>query len=95
MSHALKKYFIWLESVLVLVLVYALLLVFAGSVAGALFEWFGFGPDDSIQSSEVDAYLRLPYMVLGAVMAGWSNRCCWSWRWNRCDGAVASATGRA
>ncbi|MEY2643118.1 MAG: hypothetical protein RLZZ368_1765 [Actinomycetota bacterium] len=63
---------IWLESVLVLVLLYALLLVFAGSAAGALFEWFGFGPDDSIQSSEVDAYLRLPYMVLGAVMAGWS-----------------------
>ena len=62
----------WLTIVLALVLVYALLLVVAGSVAGSLFEWFGFGPDDAIDTPEVREYLKLPYMVLGAVMAGWA-----------------------
>lgn len=64
---------VWLQIVLLAVLVYAILLVVAGSVAGSLFSWFGFGPADSIDTSEVRDYLRLPYMVLGAVMAGWAS----------------------
>lgn len=62
----------WLEVVLALVLVYAGLLVFAGSIAGSLFSVFGFGPPDEFDTAEVRTYLRLPYMVLGAVLAGWS-----------------------
>jgi len=62
----------WLEVVLILVLIYSLLLVFAGTTAGSLFSWFGFGPDESIDTDAVQDYLRLPYMVLGAVMAGWA-----------------------
>lgn len=62
----------WLQMVLVGVLVYSLALVFAGRTAGNLFSWLGFGPDESIDTSEVRDYLRLPFMVLGAVMAGWS-----------------------
>jgi len=62
----------WLEVVLVLVLVYSLLLVFAGRAAGSMFSWFGFGPGSSIDTEEVRDYLRLPFMVLGAVMAGWA-----------------------
>ena len=61
----------WLEVVLFLVLIYSLLLVFAGATAGSLFSWFGFGPDKSINTDPVRDYLLLPYMVLGAVMAGW------------------------
>ena len=63
---------VWLQIVLLAVLAYAILLVVAGSVAGSLFSWFGFGPKESIDTSEVRDYLRLPYMVLGAVMAGWA-----------------------
>ena len=62
---------IWLQVVLYAVLVYSLVLVVAGGVAGSLFSWFGFGPSRSIDTDEVREYLRLPYMVLGAVMAGW------------------------
>ena len=62
----------WLEVVLVLVFTYSLLLVFAGSTAGSLFAWFGFGPQESIDTEDVRDYLRLPFMVLGAVMAGWA-----------------------
>ena len=62
----------WLEIVLILVLGYSLLLVVAGATAGSLFSWFGFGPDESIDTDAVRDYLRLPYMVLGAVMAGWT-----------------------
>ena len=62
----------WLQMVLVGVLVYSLALVFAGRTAGNLFSWLGFGPDESIDTSEVRDYLRLPFMVLGAVMVGWS-----------------------
>jgi hypothetical protein len=61
----------WLQLVLGAVFIYSLLLVFTGSVAGSLFSWFGFGPDEAIDTSEVKDYLLLPYMVLGAVMAGW------------------------
>lgn len=61
----------WLQLVLSAVFLYSLLLVFLGSVAGSLFSWFGFGPNESINTSEVRDYLLLPYMVLGAVMAGW------------------------
>ena len=66
--HTLIK---WLEVVLIFVLIYSLLLVFAGTTAGSLFSWFGFGPDESIDTDAVQDYLLLPYMVLGAVMAGW------------------------
>lgn len=62
----------WLQMVLVGVLVYSIVLVVAGSTAHSLFKWFGFGPDSSIDTDEVRNYLRLPYMVLGAVMAGWT-----------------------
>jgi len=61
----------WLQLVLGAVFVYSLLLVFAGSLAGSLFSWFGFGPKESIDTSEVREYLLLPYMVLGAVLSGW------------------------
>lgn len=61
----------WLEVVLVIVLAYSLLLVVAGSVAGSLFSALGFGPPDAIDTDKVRTYLRLPYMVLGAVLAGW------------------------
>jgi hypothetical protein len=61
----------WLQIVLSALLVYSLLLVVAGGVAHSLFSWFGFGPDRSIDTEQVREYLRLPYMVLGAVMAGW------------------------
>lgn len=71
-SDPRQKFITWLEVVLWIVLGYSLLLVFAGATAGSLFAWLGFGPADSIDSSEVRDYLRLPYMVLGAVMAGWS-----------------------
>jgi hypothetical protein len=61
----------WLQLVLGAVFIYSLLLIFKGSVAGSLFSWFGFGPNEAIDTSEVQDYLLLPYMVLGAVMAGW------------------------
>lgn len=67
-----NRWIIWLQVVLGLLLAYALLLVVAGSVAGSLFDWFEFGPDDSIDTDEVRDYLKLPFMVLGAVMAGWA-----------------------
>ena len=62
----------WLVVVLSLVFIYSLLLVFAGSTASSLFAWFGFGPQESIDTDAVRDYLRLPFMVLGAVMAGWA-----------------------
>lgn len=55
----------WLEVALAVVIVYSLLLVVAGSVAGSLFSTLGFGPPDAIDTVEVRSYLRLPYMVLG------------------------------
>jgi hypothetical protein len=61
----------WLQLVLGAVFIYSLILVFKGSVAGSLFSWFGFGPNETVDTSEVQDYLLLPYMVLGAVMAGW------------------------
>jgi len=62
----------WLTIVLVIVLLYSFMLVVAGSVAGSAFEFLGFGPPESIDTPQLHDYLRLPYMVLGAVMAGWS-----------------------
>ena len=62
----------WLQVVLTAVFVYSIVLVVTGSTAHSLFKWFGFGPDSSIDSVEVRDYLRLPYMVLGAVMSGWT-----------------------
>ena len=63
---------IWLQVVLVLLLAYSLVLVFAGSIAGQLFTALGFGPPESADTELVGDYLKLPFMVLGAVMAGWS-----------------------
>ena len=71
MADRRRQFIKWLEVVLVLVLGYALLLVIAGATAGSLFSWFGFGPEESIDTDAVRDYLLLPYMVLGAVMAGW------------------------
>jgi len=71
-TWARQTFIKWLEVVLFLVLIYSLLLVFAGTTAGSLFSWFGFGPEESINTAAVSDYLRLPYMVLGAVMAGWA-----------------------
>ena len=62
----------WLQVVLVGVCLYSLVLVLAGRTAGSLFAGLGFGPDDSIDTEAVRDFLRLPFMVLGAVMAGWS-----------------------
>ena len=62
----------WLQVVLALLFVYALTRVFAGSFAGPLFSARGFGPPASIDTDAVRDYLRLPFMVLGAVLAGWS-----------------------
>lgn len=62
----------WLQVVLALLFVYAITLVFAGSSAGQLFSALGFGPPASIDTDAVRDYLRLPFMVLGAVLAGWS-----------------------
>ncbi len=62
----------WLQIVIAAVFIYSLLLVFAGATAGELFSLFGFGPNESINSQEFRDYLLLPYMVLGAVMAGWA-----------------------
>jgi hypothetical protein len=62
----------WLQVVLVLLLAYSLVLVFAGSIAGQLFTVLGFGPPESADTELVGDYLKLPFMVLGAVMAGWS-----------------------
>ena len=72
MTGSRQRYITWLETILFLVLGYSLLLVFAGATAGSLFSWFGFGPDTAIDTAAVRSYLRLPYMVLGAVMAGWT-----------------------
>ena len=62
----------WLQAVLALLFVYALVLVFAGSSAGQLFSALGFGPPAAIDDDQVRNYLKLPFMVLGAVLAGWS-----------------------
>jgi hypothetical protein len=61
----------WLQVALILVLAYSLMLVFAGSVALQLFSWSGFGPSASMNTPEARDYLKLPFMVLGAVMSGW------------------------
>jgi hypothetical protein len=63
----------WLLVVLWALFGYALVLVVAGPVAGRLFAAFGFGPDGPADTAEVREYLNLPYMVLGAVLAGWSS----------------------
>ena len=62
----------WLQIVIAIVFIYSLFLVFAGATVGELFSLFGFGPNESINTQEFRDYLLLPYMVLGAVMAGWS-----------------------
>ncbi len=72
MADPRQKFIKWLEVLLFLVLIYSLLLVVAGTTAGSLFSWFGFGPEESIDTDAVRDYLKLPYMVLGAVLAGWA-----------------------
>ena len=72
MTWTRQTFIKWLEVLLFLVLIYSLLLVVAGTTAGSLFSWFGFGPEESIDTDAVRDYLKLPYMVLGAVMAGWA-----------------------
>jgi hypothetical protein len=67
-----KTWLAWLQVVLVLLFLYSLVLVFAGGVARSMFSAFGFGPSDAIDTDEVRNYLELPFMVLGAVMAGWT-----------------------
>ena len=67
-----KTWLAWLQVVLILLFLYALVLVFAGGVARSMFSAFGFGPSDAINTDEVRDYLELPFMVLGAVMAGWT-----------------------
>ena len=62
----------WLQIVLAALLAYALVLVFVGAVAAQLFSVLGFGPSKSIDSAAVRDYLKLPFMVLGAVLAGWA-----------------------
>lgn len=62
----------WLRIVLALLFGYALVLVFAGSVAGDLFGALGFGPPEASDNPATREYLELPFMVLGAVLAGWS-----------------------
>lgn len=62
----------WLQVVLAALLTYGLVLVFAGSVAGRLFSALGFGPPELIDSTAVHDYLKLPFMVLGAVLVGWA-----------------------
>ncbi|MFM8773117.1 MAG: hypothetical protein ACKOFP_04630 [Actinomycetota bacterium] len=71
-SRHRRVWLVWLQVVLSLLLAYALVLVFAGTFAQSLFTALGFGPPASIESSELSAYLRLPFAVLGAVMAGWA-----------------------
>ncbi|MFO1540817.1 MAG: hypothetical protein ACKOTZ_10335 [Chloroflexota bacterium] len=67
-----RAWLIWLQVVLVAVLAYALVLVVAGGLATDLFALFGFGPSPEIDTPAVRAYLALPTMVLGAVLAGWA-----------------------
>lgn len=67
-----KFWILWLQFVLALLVIYALLLVFGGSLAEGMFSALGFGPPDGITSAELSAYLKLPFAVLGAVMAGWA-----------------------
>lgn len=62
----------WLQVVLVALLAYSLLLVFAGSVAERFFSSLGFGPPEPADSAALRDYLKLPFMVLGAVLAGWA-----------------------
>ena len=68
-----RLWLVWLQVVLALLFVYGLVLVVAGSFAQSLFTLLGFGPPTSIESSELSAYLRLPFAVLGAVLAGWAT----------------------
>ncbi len=62
----------WLQIAISLLLIYSLTLVFSGSTAAELFSLLGFGPSETNLTEEFQEYLLLPYMVLGAVMAGWT-----------------------
>lgn len=71
-AHRRGPWLVWLQVVLAVLFVYGLVLVVAGSFAQSLFTLLGFGSPASIESTELTAYLRLPFAVLGAVMAGWA-----------------------
>lgn len=71
-AHRRGPWLVWLQVVVAVLFVYGLVLVVAGSFAQSLFTLLGFGPPASIESTELTAYLRLPFAVLGAVMAGWA-----------------------
>jgi len=71
-AHRRGPWLVWLQVVLAVLFVYGLVLVVAGSSAQSLFTLLGFGPPASIESTELTAYLRLSFAVLGAVMAGWA-----------------------
>lgn len=62
----------WLMTVLVALCAYSVALMVAGTMAVSWFSALGFGPPSSIDTAGVRDYLRLPFMVLGAVLAGWS-----------------------
>lgn len=70
-SERRDRWIVWLQVVLAVVLAYALVLVLVGSAAQSLFSAFGFGPPESTGGAARD-YLRLPVVVLGAVLAGWA-----------------------
>lgn len=70
--HSRPFWIRWLRTVLLVVCVYSLVLVFAGGLAGKMFDIFSFGPPARIDTAEVRGYLNLPFMVLGAVMFGWA-----------------------
>lgn len=63
----------WLLVVLWVLFGYSLLLVVGGPLAGRLFAAFGFGLSGPADTTAVREYLNLPYMVLGAVLAGWTS----------------------
>jgi hypothetical protein len=67
-----NKLITWLTFVLSAIIAYALVLVVGGHVALDLFSLLGFGPPEVVDTPEFRDYLRLPYMVLGAVITGWS-----------------------
>jgi hypothetical protein len=63
---------VWLQVVLWSLLLYSLVLVLGGRIAEDLFTNLGFGPPETITGAKDHDYLKLPFMVLGAVLAGWS-----------------------
>jgi hypothetical protein len=57
-TWARQTFIKWLEVVLFLVLIYSLFIVFAGTTAGSLFSWFGFGPDELIDTAALSCMTK-------------------------------------